>query len=68
MKRNTNVDMDEESKPEIIEMNAVELSDLIEFKLENKGKGRPSATFKKELNIMIDEFNRKFGKIYQKLK
>jgi len=67
MKRNTNVNMDEESKPEVIEMNAVELSDLIESKLENKGKGRPSTAFKKELNFLIEMFNKNYGKTYSKI-
>jgi len=67
MKRNTNVNMDEESKSEIIEMNAVELSDLIESKLDNKGKGRTSVAFKKEINAMIDTFNKNYGKTYSRI-
>jgi len=68
MKRNTKIDsFEEEIQPEIINLCAVDLSDMIESKLENKGKGRTSAIFKKEVNNMIDIFNNKYGKVYCKI-
>ena len=64
MKRNTNIDyFEEEDYPkERVEMNALELSDLIENKIENRG--RMTKQLKKELNELIDEYNSKWGKNY----
>ena len=69
MKRNTKREVfEEDSQPEQIELCAVDLSDMIEAKLENRGKGRTSIIFKNEVNDLIDQFNSKYGKIYNRIK
>lgn len=66
MKKNIDYDQ-EDGEIELIEMCASELSDLIENKIDNKPKGRPSAAFRKSTNELIDLFNSKFGKCYTRI-
>lgn len=64
MKKNINY-YEEDIPNEKIELNAVELSDLIEETL--SVKGRRSRTKVLEINKLIEEYGEKYGKVYNKL-
>ena len=51
---------------EEIPLTASELSEMIEQKLEG-GKGNKPKGWKKEVNSLIEEFNKRYGHIYKKL-
>lgn len=68
MKKNTNIDYFEENdvKEDITIMSALELSDFIESNI--NVPGRKSKIKIKELNTMIDEYNKSVGfKAYKRL-
>ena len=67
MKQNTNVDYFEEDpvNREYLSMDALELSDFIEDKIKNRG--RMTKQVKKEINELVDEYNKKFGKYYTRV-
>lgn len=53
----------EEAPEEKVEMNALELSELIEERI--NVVGRKSKATIKEINSLIDEYNTKYGKIFK---
>lgn len=64
MNKNTKIDKwegTEEQEGEDILLSAIELSELIEQRLESKSKN------KKEVNELIDEYNVRFGKTYRRV-
>lgn len=69
MRKNTSRDAyeDVEESIDTVSMGAVELSEFIENKLDNKPRGRTSSIFKKEVNSLIDEYNRRYGKTYSRI-
>lgn len=67
MKQNTKIDYtEEEGQDEIVNMNAFELSELIENRI--NVPGRKSKQSIKEINNMIEHYNMSYGKgTYKKL-
>jgi len=67
MKQNTKIDYtEEEGQDEIVNMNAFELSELIENRI--NVPGRKSKQTIKEINHMIEHYNMSYGKgTYKKL-
>lgn len=58
-----------EDEIEELVISAVDLCDHIENKIDNEPpKGKLHTIWKKETNKMIDEYNRKFGKVYTHVK
>ena len=52
---------DEQEK---IPLGAMELSELIEQKIQNGTENKPKG-WKKEVNALIDEYNSKYGHVYK---
>ncbi len=65
MKKNIDYYEEEDAPIETIHMGAVEFSELIEQRL--NVKGRKSKQTIKEINNLIDEYNSKWGKTYNRL-
>lgn len=51
---------------EEVPLGAMELSELIEQKIEGGTEGKP-AFWKKEVNKLIDEYNERFGHVYKRV-
>lgn len=73
MKQNTKKDYYEEDDTEGVIVkeitSAIEMQELIEQKMENvPAKGKLHSIWKKETNSMIEEYNTKFGHVYNHVK
>lgn len=65
MKQNIDYYEGDETPVEKVEMNAVELSELIEERI--NVVGRKSKATIKEINSLIDKYNADYGKTYTRL-
>lgn len=67
MKKNIDYWEEDVNVQEKVELSAWELSELIDQRLENRPRGKPSKSWKNELNGLIDEYNHKYGKSYTRV-